>query len=85
MIKKQKLTKSKNTKYIENKMPSLKSLILEAKQVRIYLDLGEKPPKGKKVQKGPKGGLYYMDSPGWKKLEIMILQKNLEKKLMLKI
>ena len=85
MIKKQKINKDTT-----NKMPYLKSLILEAKQVRIYLNPGEEPPKGKKVQKGPRGGLYYMDSPELKsirdndpakKLRKKVNAKNLKKKV----
>jgi len=41
---------------------SFKKLI-EAKEVKVYLQKGEKAPKGKKVQKGPKGGLYFMGTP----------------------
>jgi len=46
---------------------SLKQLLTEAKEVKIYLNKGEKPPKGKKAVKGPKGGMYFMGSPEEKK------------------
>ena len=45
----------------------LKSLLTEAKDVKIYLKKGEKPPKGKKAVKGPKGGMYFMGTPQEKK------------------
>lgn len=34
--------------------------ILKEEDVKIYLKPGEKPPKGKKVHKGPKGGIYFI-------------------------
>lgn len=46
---------------------SLKRLLNETKEVKIYLNKGEKPPKGKKAIKGPKGGMYFMGSPEEKK------------------
>ena len=36
-------------------------------KVKIYLEPGQKPPKGVKVQKGPKGGSYFMGTPAQKK------------------
>lgn len=36
-------------------------------KVKIYLEPGQKPPKGVKVQKGPKGGTYFMGTPAQKK------------------
>lgn len=48
-------------------MISFKKLIVEAKEVKVYLQPGQKPPKGKKVVKGPKGGSYFMGSPADKK------------------
>ena len=46
---------------------SLKKLLTEAKEVKIYLNKGDKPPKGKKAVKGPKGGTYFMGTPQEKK------------------
>lgn len=37
------------------------------KLVKIYLEPGQKPPKGVKVQRGPKGGIYFMGTPSQKK------------------
>jgi len=48
-------------------MISIKKIISEAKEVKVYLQPGQKPPKGKKVVKGPKGGSYFMGSPEDKK------------------
>jgi len=36
--------------------------LLKEEDVKIYLQKGEKPPKGKKVQKGPRGGQYFTGS-----------------------
>jgi len=45
----------------------LGNLKLEAKEIKIYLNKGDKPPKGKKAVKGPKGGTYFMGTPQEKK------------------
>ena len=37
--------------------------ILE-KQIKVYLEEGEKPPEGVQIQQGPKGGKYYIGRPG---------------------
>lgn len=37
------------------------------KLVKVYLEPGQKPPKGVKVEKGPKGGQYFMGTPSQKK------------------
>jgi len=47
-------------------MISLKELLLEKDQ-KIYLKKGEKPPKGKKIEKGPRGGQYFTGSASEKK------------------
>jgi len=43
-------------------MISLKQLLIED-DVKIYLKKGEKPPKGKTLKKGNRGGAYYLMSP----------------------
>jgi len=45
---------------------NLIDLLTEAKEVKIYLEPGQKPPKGKKVQKGPRGGEYFLGTSGEK-------------------
>ena len=45
---------------------NLIDLLTEAKEVKIYLQPGQKAPKGKKVQKGPKGGKYFLGTPAEK-------------------
>jgi hypothetical protein len=47
-------------------MISLKQLLIEA-ETKIYLKKGEKPPKGKKIEKGPRGGQYFTGSAAEKK------------------
>jgi len=37
------------------------------KKVKIYLEPGQKPPKGVKVEKGPKEGSFFMGTPAQKK------------------
>lgn len=46
-----------------SKIRNLIREILTEKDVKIYLQKGQTPPKGKKIQKGPKGGQYFMGSP----------------------
>jgi len=47
-------------------MISLKKLLTEDKKVKIYVQKGKKPPKGKQLKKGPRGGQYFVGSPGEK-------------------
>jgi len=47
-------------------MISLKKLLAEDKKVKIYVQKGKKPPKGKQLKKGPRGGQYFVGSPGEK-------------------
>jgi len=44
-------------------MISLKQLLTEDKKVKIYVQKGKKPPKGKSLKKGPRGGSYFVGSP----------------------
>jgi len=48
-------------------MINLIELLNEDKKIKIYLEPGQKAPKGKKLLKGPKGGNYYMGTPAEKK------------------
>jgi hypothetical protein len=47
-------------------MISLKKLLTEDKNVKIYVQKGKKPPKGKTLKKGPRGGQYFVGTPGEK-------------------
>jgi hypothetical protein len=44
-------------------MISLKKLLTEDSKVKIYVQKGKKPPKGKTLKKGPKGGQYFIGTP----------------------
>ena len=48
-------------------MISLTQLLTEDKKVKIYVQKGKKPPKGKSLKKGPRGGQYFVGSPSEKK------------------
>jgi len=47
-------------------MISLKKLLTEDKKIKIYVQKGKKPPKGKQLKKGPRGGQYFVGSPSEK-------------------
>ena len=47
-------------------MISLKELLIEDNNVKIYVQKGKKPPKGKTLKKGPRGGQYFIGSPSEK-------------------
>jgi len=48
---------------------SMRELLTEdsGPKLKVYLKQGEKPPKGKKVVKGERGGTYYMGTPAEKR------------------
>jgi len=44
----------------------LRDLLTEDKNIKIYVQKGKKPPKGKTLKKGPRGGQYFVGTPGEK-------------------
>ena len=44
----------------------IREVLAEDKKVKIYVQKGKKPPKGKSLKKGPRGGSYFVGSPGEK-------------------
>jgi len=42
---------------------------------KVYLNTGEKPPKGKKIEKGPRGGAFYTEGNTMKKTDLKELIK----------